>query len=171
MCADQKALAALVKLRHFKTTPAVANAYQALLKQYAAQSPREKNRLQLDELLAIARQEQMHVLQPLIYDDPQLKETMDINHKASRLTNGWLSPKFKVIYKADAQNDDPELETVFDAPQSMLDRFSGTDKSLPNEDDRMEFVGKIAGDFHRLMNKQKSFLEAELKKIMKWIDA
>jgi hypothetical protein len=35
----------------------------------------------------------------------------------------------------------------------------------------MRFVGEIAGDFDRLMNKRKIFMEAELKKIMKWIDA
>lgn len=96
---------------------------------------------------------------------------MDVNHRFSRLTNGWLSPKFKVIYSAAAVNDDPELETVFDAPDSIIKRFSGQIQSLPDRDDRIRFVGQIADDFNRLMGQRRQYMERELAKILVWTKA
>jgi hypothetical protein len=64
-----------------------------------------------------------------------------------RITNGWLSPKFKVVYSASAKNEDPELK-----------------QSLPNTTDRMSFVSDIADDFNRLMSTKRSYMEGELKK-------
>lgn len=96
---------------------------------------------------------------------------MDTNHKFSRPTSGWISPKFRVIYRAGAQNDDPELETVFDAPESIVDRFFGKCESLPDSGDRMKFVGEITRDFDRLMTMRKSCMEGELSKIARWVAA
>ena len=53
----------------------------------------------------------------------------------------------------------------------MLDRFKIKVKSLPNQADRMEFVGQIADDFNRLMGERKSHMDRELRKIQGWLNA
>lgn len=171
MVKDAGALAALVKLRSFTTTSAVSDAYHHLINEFNAPNKAKRAEIQFHELVAIAGQEQINVLQPLIYNDPFLKETMDTNHTFSRVTNGWLSPKFKVIYSANAKNDDSTLETVFDAPVGMAERFFGDRKSLPNAADRMEFVESIAKQFNHLMQTRRDYMEAELRKIRTWTAA
>lgn len=169
MCTDSAALATVSRLKTFGATTAVSAAYGHLASEYSADNDSARWKIQQRELVAIAEQEQINVLQPLIYDDPRLKVTMDINHQASRITNGWLSPKFKVIYSASPQNEDPELETVFDVPKSVLERFSKAKQSLPNVTDRLSFVSDIADDFNRLMSTKRSYMEGELKKILTWL--
>lgn len=170
MAKDTRAHAIVEKLRAFAVTPAVSQAYNHMVSEFDG-SDSDKIKLQRLELVAIAQQEQLNVLQPLIYDDALLRITMDTNHRFSRLTNGWLSPKFKVIYRASSQNSDPELETVFDAPASVLERFTGEIQSLPNSTHRMEFVTRIASQFNRLMVTRRPYMEAELQKILQWKDA
>ena len=145
-------------------------AYDHLVEQLSA-ARSNKVGFQWKELLAIAEQEQVNVLQPLIYDDEKLKETMDMNHKYSRFTSGWISPQFKVIYGARPTNSNPQYETVFDPPTGFFNRFTMERKSLPKQEDRMLFVGKIATRFHRLMSQQRVYMDAELKKILSWIDS
>ncbi|MGZ8315974.1 MAG: DUF2515 family protein [Telluria sp.] len=171
MTNDSNALNSLVKLRSFVLTSAVSKSYQHLISEHSAEETTRKVELQRRELVAIAEQEQLNVLQPLIYDDALLKDTMDVNHRFSRLTDGWLSPKFKVVYSADPTSVDPTLETVFDAPASLFERFSRPPKSLPNAQDRMNFVEKITTDFNRLMSQQRSYMDGELQKIARWISA
>jgi hypothetical protein len=171
MAKDAQAHATVEKLRTFAVTSAITYAYRHIINENDVGGMVEKRALKRAELAAIAEQEQINVLQPLIYGDPLLKKTMDTNHKASRLTNGWISPKFRVIYRASADNDDLELETVFDAPDSVINRFFGKSKSLPNSQDRMGFVQQIATDFDRLMTKKQGYMEEELRKIARWVAA
>ncbi|MFC4931956.1 DUF2515 family protein [Massilia sp. GCM10023247] len=171
LASDAASQAALLSLRSFKATPQIHTSYRHLTAEYLATEISKKTELQRFELAAIAHQEQVNVLQPLIYNDPLLKETMDVNHRFSRITNGWLSPKFKVIYSASATNARPELETVFDAPRNFKDRLTGKRQSLPDVDDRMQFVEKIAQQFNYLMIDRRKYMESELKKIMSWVSA
>ncbi|MFZ6751593.1 DUF2515 family protein [Undibacterium sp. Ren11W] len=165
---DSAATAAVVKARNFKATPEIRAAYLEIIESYSAKS---KLKNQQEELAFIANHEQRNVLQPLIYNDPKLIETMDMNHRFSRLTGGWISPQFKVVYSFSPKTDDPKLQTVFDAPDGVIDRFIGKNKSLPNEGDRMNFVADIARDFNRLMFEKRSYMEAELRKIQGWLNA
>jgi hypothetical protein len=171
MADDQAALSVLIKLRQFSSTPAISQTYKHLIGEHKQLDKAEKLSHQKLELVAVAEQEQINVLQPLIYDDPLLKITMDTNHRFSRMTNGWISPKFKVIFRASPTNNDPALEAVFDVPESMLNRFTGSIKSLPDQDDRMKFVSQIAKTFNDLMSSQKGFMENELRKIGAWVNA
>lgn len=171
MVKDTAALEVLTKLRVFAVTSAISKTYEALIQEYSDKGASGKKRFQQEELIAIAEQEQLNVLQPLIYNDPLLKVTMDMNHRFSRLSDGWLSPKFKVIYSASATNDNPALETVFDVPNSVLERFGGKIQSLPNANDRLGFVSKIADDFNKLMDGRRQYMDAELKKIADWVNA
>ncbi len=107
----------------------------------------------------------------VIYNDPELKKTMDMNHEFSRLTGGWLSPQFKVVYGFLPKTDDPKLQTIFDVPDGVKDRFTEAKKSLPNKEDRMEFVAQIAKKFNGLMSTDLAYMEGELRKIQGWINA
>ena len=157
--------------RRFQVTAEIDKAYKNIISQATTRDRDKKFNLQELELSSIAKHEQINVLQPLIYNDPKLKETMDINHRFSRLTGGWISPQFKVVYRALPKTDDPALETVFDVPKGVIDHFSGAKKSLPNHEDRMEFVAQIAKKFNGLMLNKKTYMEDELRKIHAWQNA
>jgi hypothetical protein len=157
----------IAKLRQFSSTLAISEAYSHLSNQYKA-TKSDKLILQKKELVAIAQQEQVNVLQPLIYNDPLLKVTMDTNHSFSRRTGGWISPQFKVIFTSSATNHDPKREAVFDAPDGIIDQIKGTKKSLANEADRMEFVQQIARKFNDLMAKELPLMEEQLRRIAEW---
>ena len=171
MTKDQAALGALTKLREFSATPSISETYRYLIKEHGESDGAKRLSIQKSELVAVAKQEQINVLQPLIYNDPLLTQTMNTNHRFSRITNGWISPKFKVIYSASPENTNPELEAVFDAPDSLISRFTGAIKSLPNQEDRMAFVAQIAEKFNKLMLVRQDYMEKELRKISAWVTA
>lgn len=171
MAIDAPALGALVKLRSFTFTKAVSRTYLHLINEYLEENDADRPGFQRNELVEIAEQEQVNVLQPLIYNDVLLKQTLDISHRTSRLTNGWLSPKFKVVYSAGSHSQGAEFETVFDAPDGVVERFSGVTKSLPNQQDRMAFVAEIAKDFNYLMENKRPYMDGELRKISNWRNA
>lgn len=170
MADDRDAIDSLVNLRNFKATSDIQQTYRLLTGEFEAKGAL-KLQFQKQELVAVAQQEQINVLQPLLYNDPLLKITMDTNHRFSRLTGGWISPKLKVIFSREATNDDPEIEAVFDAPADTFHQFSGTKKSLPNQRDRMEFVAQIAVKFNKLMAARPDYMNGELKKIAGWVTA
>lgn len=124
-----------------------------------------------DELLAIAHHEQLNVLQPLIYDDVKLKETLDTNHAYSRRSN-WLAPPFQVVFSAQFETDDEKLKVKFDPPEGVIDWVKGSDKSLANQGDRMEFVNEIAKKFNDLMGDPKygPYMLAQLRTIRGWLN-
>ena len=153
MAADAGATEKHVKLRNFKVTPEVRSTYATLIKEALLKGKDDKFGQQQAELQFIAKQEQINVLQPLIYEDTKLAETMAMNHKYSRMTGGWLSPQFKVVFSAIAKTDDSKLEATFDAPDGIKDRFFGTRKVFSNKDDRIKFVGETPAKFNKLMDK------------------
>lgn len=155
--ADTAALGRLEEIRNFRVTPEIRSAYVQLIAQYEASARSDKVKYQQDELVDIAMQEQLKVLQPLIYDDLELKATMDANHAMSRRFGSWLAPPFKVVYSAQAATDGPNPQTVFAEPTGLWDRIRGSGKSLPDPDDRMRFVRRIASDFNRLMGEQSHY--------------
>ena len=108
----------------------------------------------------------------MIYEDAKLKETLDMNHAYSRRA-GWLAPPFQVVFSAEKDTDDPELKVQFDPPEGVLDWMGGSTKSLGNVGDRMEFVGRIARQFNKLMFSPKygPYMISELKKIRGWLNA
>lgn len=168
---DKSAMAALLGIRNVKVTPEISTAYTRISRQYQAVEKDAKQRQKAKELEIVAMHEQINVLQPLIYDDARLKVTMDMNHMASRLTSGWLSPQFKVVYSFDPHITDPSLQTVFDASDGIKDRFFGNRQSLTNPAQRMGFVKRIAKDFNQLMDTRLSYMECELRKIQGWLNA
>jgi hypothetical protein len=168
MANDGGAAGAIIDLRKFTSTASVKKTYRDLIIEFSAKDQTVRTDAQKSELVNVAHQEQVNVLQQLIYSDPALKETMDTNHRFSRLTNGWISPKFKVIFSAAPNNTNPDLEAVFDEPDGVLARFTGTKRSLPNMEDRMEFVRQIADKFNYLMRTKCEYMEGEIRKIANW---
>jgi hypothetical protein len=168
VAADSAAMGRLTKIRSFKATK---ETYQILIAQAGKVSPGEKFEEQKAELVAIANQEQINVLQPLIYEDKELINTMNANHWFARHSWGIATPYYKVVYSAQATTNDNKLKTVFDGATGPIDWMTGAKKSLPNQNDRMKYVADIAKDFNLLMEKNRSYMDGELQKIRGWLGA
>jgi len=169
---DKAATARLSEIARFKATKEIRNAYQIFVNEYRASSRSARFERQKEELVEIAKQEQLNVLQPMIYEDAELAKTMSINHLISRYSGGFLSPQYAVVYSASPKVDDPTLKTVFDAPDGITDWVTGPKQSLPNPQDRMSYVEDIAKDFNRLMGgRKRAYMESELRKIQGWLNA
>ena len=171
MAADGGATAKMVKVRNFTVTPEMRSTYATLIKEASMKGKDDKFAQQQAELQFIAKQEQINILQPLIYEDAKLAETMAMNHKYSRMTGGWLSPQFKVVFSAKPKTDDPTLEAVFDPPTGAWNQVFGARKVFTDKGDRMKFVGTLADKFNYLMTKRRSYMEGELRKIQAWLNA
>jgi hypothetical protein len=169
--ADSAGLAKLQTVAKFFVTPEVRNTYATLIAEFNATGPKAKRAAQEAELNIIAKQEQINILQPLIYEDTKLMATMNINHSISRYLGEFFTPKYKVVYSARPTTSDPKLQTVFDDPTGPIDYLKGPSKSLPNPKDRMTYVAEIAKDFNKLMADDRAYMEGELQKIRGWINA
>ncbi|WP_454688738.1 DUF2515 family protein [Achromobacter aloeverae] len=167
---DGAAFGRLEKTAKFPVTAEIQDAYGYLIAESRENNPASKAVSQFNELQSIAKHEQLNVLQPLIYDDAKLKETMDMNHRFARMSDGLMTTKYRVIYSAEPDTDSADLQTVFDPPPTVWKQFFGARKSLPDPDDRMQYVKQIARDFHNLMQTQRDYMNGELRKIQGWGD-
>ena len=168
---DAGATARLQKIARFGVTPEMRKTYNVLVQEFNARGDEAKFSKQKDELMQIAKQEQLNILQPLIYEDAKLVKTMNVNHIISRYSGGFLSPRYAVIYSAASKTDDPKLQTVFDEPKSPWDYATGAKQSLPNPVDRMKYVNDIATKYNDLMATQRRYMEGELQKIRGCLNA
>jgi hypothetical protein len=168
---DAAAGAALEKIAKFQMTEDIQNTYNLLIAESRTVNPQQQAAVQLNELKAIVKQEQINILQPLIYNDEKLQKTMNPNHPFARLSYGLMTTRYRVIYSAQPDTGSPDLQTVFDEPTNTWNRYAGRQKNLPNQDDRMEYVGQIAKDFHHLMQTRRAYMEGELQKIRGWLNA
>ncbi|MBC7701642.1 hypothetical protein [Aquabacterium sp.] len=171
LAGDSAATSRLQGIARFTVTNEIRNAYQVFADEHKATTKAVQFKQQKSELLEIAKQEQLNVLQPMIYEDSALGKTMGMNHAISRYTGGFLSPRYAVVYSAKSQTDDPGLQTVFDKPDGAWDYVTGPKKNLPNPEGRMSYVGRIADNFNDLMANRRSYMEGELRKIQGWMNA
>lgn len=167
---DSAATARLQKVAQFKVTGEMKTTYRTLIEEYGVK-PAAKFALQRSELNTIAAQEQINILQPLIYADPKLIKTMDVNHFISRASLGALSPTYTLYFSAAPRNDDPNRKITFDPATGPLDYFTGRKGSLPNPQDRMKYVGQIAEKFNNLMARNRAYMDRELQTIRGWLNA
>lgn len=167
---DAAAIEKLQKVAKFKVTTEVRNTYSLLIEEYALDDAGKADN-QREEVKTIAAQEQINVLQPLIYEDKKLIDTMDINHLISRASLGALSPRYTLYFSASPKNSDPDLQATFDEPKGTWDYLTGRKKSLPNKDDRMAYVADIAKKFDKLMTTKRTYMDGELQKIRGWLNA
>lgn len=167
---DNAATGRLQMIAQFKVTPEIRQTYEVLIAEWRAKGS-ERYTQQQTELGIIAKQEQINILQPLIYEDPKLVQTMDINHFVSRFTVGSLSPPYQVVFCSGPKTDDPTLKAVFDEPKGAWDYATGRKASLPNPADRMKYVSEIADKFHNLMTTRRAYMDREISTIQGWIGA
>ncbi|UZG44885.1 DUF2515 family protein [Caldimonas thermodepolymerans] len=168
---DVQAVRRLKQVARFEASEDMVAAYEALLRQ--ANSSHENDRVQEQrfELLAIARHEQLRILQPLIYADAMLVATMNLNHWIARTLGSAFSQPYELVFDAGFATEDHALRVRFDEPSGAWDRATGPKRSLPNPRDRMSYVREIAARFDRLMNERRTHMESVLQTIRGWINA
>jgi hypothetical protein len=152
----------------FTTTSEIDQAYMQLIAQSGTKNKSLIEKSQQAELVAIAKHEQLNVLQPVIYDDPMLKKTLDLNHLASRYATDAVTPYLQLVFSATSKSNDPTNYVRFDPPAGFTDWLTGPNKSLADKDDRMDHVNRIAKRFNKKMSEQKNYMESEIAKISSW---
>lgn len=111
---------------------------------------------QLDHLLAIANHEQGVILQPLIYDGVIFSTGVVIQRQPGI---NIIFPELELVFSNACKTDNAKLKSV--APE-------GT--KLEDFDSRMKWITAAADKFHRLMQYQTEYMEAELRTIAGWVD-
>ncbi len=165
---DKAATERLERLSNFRATTEIRDAYQQIISEY---TDNDKSSWQKKEVRTIAKHEQLNFLQSLIYNDPKLVQTMDMNHLISRASLGSLSPTYTLYFSAAPSNKNPDLQATFDPPTGSWDWLTGRKASLPHPKDRMAYVDQIARKFERLMENKPLYMEGELQKIRGWLNA
>ena len=133
-------------LEGFKYIPQIENEFDDTNRQ----------KLQMEHLMAIARHEQGAVLQPLIYEDPAFSRWTAFQR--------WpivkcLSPTYEITFTHRCEIDDPQLKSV--APDDMV---------VEDYDSRMGWIDKAAIKFHGLMIKKENYMIGELNTIAYWVN-
>lgn len=173
VCADTAALAKLEKVRNFACTPQIVQAY-GFYSEMAALDPSDPTKRsarrdkQQAELIAVAKHEQLNVLQPVIYDDAELKETLDLNHQVGRRFGETFAKYAELVFSAKEKTADADQIIRFDPPSGAWDRVAGSNKSLATSSHRMDFVASIAKKFNLLMTSERVYMEDQLKIIRGW---
>lgn len=170
LAGDVAAKSRLASVAEFKVTKEIIATYEHLISQAKADLG-QKNRWQSQELNSVAWHEQINVLQPTIYADPEFIETLDTNHKVARAFGSFFSQPYILYLSASPVNSNPKRRVVFDEPKNPWDRITGPKKSLPNPEDRMQYVAQIADKFNDLMLAERNYMEGELRQIQRWINA
>ncbi|WP_444997041.1 DUF2515 family protein [Aliikangiella sp. IMCC44359] len=116
----------------------------------------QKQEFQLDHLMAIAEHEQGAVLQPLIYKNPDFAAWAKIQR--SKWVK-WMSPTYQLTFTHECDIDDEELKSV--APDDMI---------VEDFESRMDWIGKAAQKFHRLMHTKQTYMEQELQTMAGWVN-
>lgn len=114
----------------------------------------QKQRLQMDHLMAVARHEQGAVLQPLIYEDPAFSGWTSFQRK---WWVKWASPTYELVFSHRCSIRDAELKSV--APDDMI---------VEDYDSRMDWITTAAGLFHKLMIERENDMIGELNTIAGW---
>lgn len=112
-----------------------------------------KRAAQLDSLMAIADHEQRKILQPLIYKNMPFRATL-------KMQSGFEWAPFVPVRAA-------AFSTACDVTNAEL-RVQMSEGNLYDESDRMEFIGAIAKQYHKLMGMRKDYMEGEIRTISTW---
>lgn len=144
---------ALPVLKNLAITPYVEKGFNRIKECVDATDPVIKRDLQMSSLLAIADHEQRKILQPLIYEGSMFKKVLTTQ---AALEGAPLVPLRVASFSSACDVKDEEL------------RVQMTKGDLFNESDRMEFIKKIADQYHKLMGDKKDYMEQEIETISTW---
>jgi hypothetical protein len=145
---------ALPKIKQMVVSEHVKKGFAKVKEFEAATVPKKKLEHQLKHLLAIADHEQGVILQPLIYDDKEFVKWLE---RQRNPPFSWVSPDLELVFSSECSTDQSELKSV--APE---------DTKLENLESRMDWIGNAAKQFHDLMQKRPSYMEAEIQNIAGW---
>lgn len=150
---------ALPKIKHFEWN---SNIEKGMLKvkEFESAASVDRPQIQFAHLMAIANHEQDNILQQLIYNNGVFKFWL----AAQRLPGvKRLLPDLKIVFSNSCNTEQSRLESI--APEDTI---------LENLASRMKWIGKVALQFHGLMqgtNQQNdiSYMELELRTIAGWV--
>ncbi|APC18995.1 hypothetical protein BLL42_26050 [Pseudomonas frederiksbergensis] len=147
---------ALPVLKNLALTPDVKKGFERIKESESTSDPATKRNLQLKSLLAIADHEQRRILQPLIYNEFFFQATLK-----AQAAFEWAPfvPVRVAAFSTACDVDDKELRVQMDKG------------NLYSESDRMEFIGKIAAQYHKLMGFKKDYMEEQIETIATWNNA
>ncbi|MDP9603229.1 UNVERIFIED_ORG: hypothetical protein J2W38_003018 [Variovorax paradoxus] len=158
----------LAKIDNLKVKPEVRQGFE-LVKKIETSSPsprREEN--QLRHLMVMAAHEQKNILQKLIYDNADFSWWIKVQRndaelrgltKAFAVPASWVSPKLKVSFVNQCDTDLPEYSNV-----------ASQDTKLEDYQSRMKWIGLVGNQFHDLMRRKASSMDAELSTMAGWVD-
>lgn len=144
---------ALPIINNLQVTNEVTKAFK-LIKAFEGMPNNSRRReVQLNSLMDIADHEQRKILQPLIYENYAFELVLDAQALAEALP---FVPLRVAAFGTACDIENPEL------------RVQMTEGKLYAEDDRMEFIGRIAKQYHKLMGKRNLYMEDTLATIATW---
>ncbi|MCZ3356727.1 hypothetical protein NYZ78_17690 [Acinetobacter baumannii] len=169
----------LTTINNLKATTEIHNAFEQTLptieKIFAANALRQDKfslaaKHLLYHLLQIANQEQINILQKIVWNDPIVKNGADVQRKAG-------IPKAELILSSEYNGTIKKIHAVRGNVYSYETEFGKKVKSLPespistppsgtqveNQDSRMRWINLAAQKYHRLMLNDvgRPFLEKE----------
>lgn len=116
---------------------------------------RRRPAIQLEHLLAVADHEQGVILQPLIYEDADFAYWLRVQRSE---WVRWASPNLELVFGSACTTNNPALKST--APKDI---------ELENFESRMRWIGSVAKVFHELMQRDKVYMEGELRTIAGWV--
>lgn len=144
---------ALGVIKNFAVTDYVKEAFKGVSKFRPGRDMDLQAADQYDSLMLIADHEQRSILQPLIYNDVLFKGVLSIQQKMEFLPS---VPKRLAAFSTACDVDVEEY------------RVQVEEGDLYDENDRMNFIKKIARQYHKLMVNNIEYMRSEIVSISEW---
>lgn len=145
---------ALPKLNNLRLTPEIAKAFKYVRDFENSSDLSLRREAQLESLLAIANHEQKKILQPLIYESWAFRKSLDFQALVEDLP---MVPRRVAAFTAACDIKNTELRVEMESSGRLYEVA-----------DRMNFIGDIAEQFHRLMEIRKHYMEDTIKELAGW---
>lgn len=144
---------AIPKINALKITDHLRQGFELIKKTEATTTISDRRALQFQSLMAIARHEQIKILQPLIYEDFVFRRLLD---SQSIVEGNWGIPRRLAA-----------LSTACETNNSALDKVMTTG-DLYDTKDRMAFITEIANTYHEKMFSAAAYMTASITTIAGW---
>ena len=143
----------LAIINNFKVKKEVVEAF-LMIKQTEGRAPDgERQEFQFNSLMAMAKHEQLNILQPLIYESIAFQAILYAQKKSEGLP---FVPLRSVAFSTACDVKEPEL------------REQMKEGDLYDAQDRMEFIERVAVKYHGLMKNKKIYMERVIAEISLW---
>lgn len=144
---------ALPKINNLKETDPLIEGFALIPEIERLKQGKMRQDKQLESLMAIAKHEQIKILQPLIYESWDFQKLLD----AQAAMEGHLGiPRRLAAMSTLCETNNPDYDTVM------------TKGKLYNKNDRMEFITDIANNYHDLMLTKAVYMRESIEAISSW---